>query len=61
MQIIGTIRGGVDGEQTVPRSELYALVHLVTHVRIPDGVLIEMHIDNAYVVARPRRRLAAGD
>ena len=50
MQVIGTIRGQVDGEQTVPRSELFALVHLVTHVRIPDGVLVEMHIDNAYVV-----------
>ena len=49
-QINVSIRGGVDGEQTVPRSELFALVHLLTHVRVPDGVLIEMHVDNAYVV-----------
>ena len=46
-----SIAGGVDGKvQTVPRSELVAAVHFATHCIIEDGCLVEMYIDNAYVV-----------
>jgi ribonuclease HI len=34
----------------VPRAELHAAVHFLRHTAIDEGVKVDMHIDNAYVV-----------
>ena len=50
-EVFASIADGVTGKvQTVPRSELVAAVHFVTHCTIEDGCLVELYIDNAYVV-----------
>ena len=51
--LIGSISGGLGSEQglqTVPRAELQAAVHFLTHVWISDGVIVELHVDNSFVV-----------
>ena len=51
-EVVGGISGGLNGNQaqTVPRSELFAAVHFLTHVTVIGEVLVEMFIDNLYVV-----------
>jgi ribonuclease HI len=51
-QVLGSVHGGIEADfaQTVPRAELHAVIHFLRHVEILEGVSVEVHIDNAYVV-----------
>jgi ribonuclease HI len=69
---LGSVHGGISNElpQTVPRAELHAAIHFLRHVILSDGVQVELHIDNSYVVSsfhnlaagwRPAARTTHGD
>ena len=50
---IGTMSGGLaqdDHEQTVPRAELFAVVHLLNCLSMSAGMVIHVYVDNKYVV-----------